>query len=240
MHHYHPYTIFPLGDSALTVDFGNLIDEETNRKALRLFHQLKNERHPWITDLIPGYSSLTIYYNLYELYHHKQADKSAFETMAEMIETLASKKPADDQISRRTMEVPVCYDESFATDLQELADANGLEPSEVIELHTARTYRIYMIGFLPGFAYMGEVDERIVMPRRTVPRTVAPGSVGIAGKQTGIYPLQSPGGWNIIGKTPLKLFDRELPDPVLFQPGDEIKFFSISKNEFAHYQSRSV
>ena len=107
---------------------------------------------------------------------------------------------------------------------------------EIVRLHTERIYKVYMIGFLPGFAYMGEVDERIAMPRKQQPRTnVEAGSVGIAGIQTGIYPLTSPGGWQIIGKTPMKLFDKEKEDAVLLQPGDEINFYSITENEFANY-----
>jgi inhibitor of KinA len=135
----------------------------------------------------------------------------------------------------------VCYAERFALDLEELVQQKHLSKQEIIQLHTSITYRVYMIGFLPGFAYMGEVDEKIAMPRRQQPRTAVPeGSVGIAGAQTGIYPFTSPGGWNIIGRTPLKLFDKDKEEPTFFKPGDEVTFYSITEDEFAHYQSRTV
>eukprot|EP01136_Pigoraptor_vietnamica_P038048 Opistho-1_new@106825 len=129
--------------------------------------------------------------------------------------------------------IPVCYDLSLAPDLVELATLHQLSVEEVIQLHTAQTYRVYMIGFLPGFAYMGSVDERIRTARKANPRTKVPaGSVGIAGEQTGIYPLDSPGGWQLIGQTPLPLFDATRTDPCLLQPGDEVQFCSISLTAF--------
>jgi inhibitor of KinA len=140
----------------------------------------------------------------------------------------------------RQIEIPVCYYPSLAPDLQSLADEKNLQVEEVIQLHTSRTYRVYMIGFLPGFAYMGKVDEHISMPRKTNPRTlVAEGSVGIAGEQTGIYPLDSPGGWNIIGQTPLRLFDAQKDELVLLRTGDSIKFFPIRLKEFLQMKSKS-
>jgi inhibitor of KinA len=121
-----------------------------------------------------------------------------------------------------------------------VAAANDISPEEVIALHTSKTYRVFMLGFLPGFAYMGQVDEKIAMPRKPQPVNIAAGSVGIAGRQTGIYPLDSPGGWQIIGKTPLKLFDAEREDPVLLQAGDHVQFFSISKNDFREIQNSAL
>jgi inhibitor of KinA len=135
------------------------------------------------------------------------------------------------------MRIPVCYAKTFAPDLEDLALQNKISQEEVIRIHTSATYRVYMIGFLPGFAYMGRVDERIVTPRRSQPRTMVPaGSVGIAGEQTGIYPFASPGGWNIIGQTPVALFDVKRKQPVLLQPGDEVTFYSITEHEFTNYQ----
>ena len=238
MNLFHPYTLFPLGDAALLIDFGNAIDSEINKKVLHLFHQLKNERLPYIVDLIPAYSSLTICYDVVAIYKNP-VDKTAFEIMAELIETITAKKQQVIYRNEQIIEIPVCYASQFALDMQELADAKNLTPDEIIKIHTSKIYRVYMIGFLPGFAYMGEVDEQIAFPRKQKPRTkVAAGSVGIAGAQTGIYPLNSPGGWQIIGQTPVQLFTREAVNPVLFNPGDSIKFYSISEDEFAHYQSR--
>ena len=129
------------------------------------------------------------------------------------------------------LEFPVCYEPEFATDIHAVAAINKISVEEVIALHLSKTYRVYMLGFLPGFSYLGEVDERIATPRKREPVAVAPGSVGIAGKQTGIYSLASPGGWQIIGRTPVKLFDAYADNPVLLRPGDKVRFFSINKNE---------
>ena len=236
---FHPYTIFPLGDAALTIELGNTIDENINKKVLQLFHQLKTSTVPHIIDLVPAYSSLTVYYDVAALHGKKEADKTAFETMAEQIEALASDEPVIISAQARQVKIPVCYAKSFAFDLDEIAQQKNISTEEVIQLHTSKSYRVFMIGFLPGFAYMGTVDERIAVPRRAEPRMlVEAGSVGIAGTQTGIYPLNSPGGWQIIGKTPLKLFDKNSSYPVLLQPGDEVTFYSITEDEFAHYKSR--
>ena len=136
----------------------------------------------------------------------------------------------------RKIKIPVCFAEKYALDIDHISKEKKLPVSEIIRLHTAKKYRIYMIGFLPGFPYMGEVDGRIAMPRKAQPQTkVEAGSVGIAGMQTGIYPLDSPGGWQIIGKTPLQLFNKEKDDPVLLRPGDEIEFYPITEDEFTNY-----
>jgi inhibitor of KinA len=155
--------------------------------------------------------------------------------MVEMIDVLIRNSVDEEKITGKTIKVPVCYADKFATDIYYLAKQNDLTVEEIIQLHTSRTYRVYMLGFIPGFAYMGVVDDRLVIKRKPVPRTVVAGSVGIAGKQTGIYPLESPGGWQIIGRTPVKPFDPDREPPVLFEPGDLIKFYSITEDEFADY-----
>ncbi|MDB5197332.1 MAG: hypothetical protein JWP88_1703, partial [Flaviaesturariibacter sp.] len=136
----------------------------------------------------------------------------------------------------RQLRIPVCYDQAFAPDLKTVAAQAGLSVEEVIHIHTHTSFRVYMIGFLPGFAYMGEVPDAIAVARRSEPRTkVSAGSVGIAGKQTGIYPFDSPGGWQLIGKTPASLFRKKEASPTLFQPGDEVLFYPITINEFTNY-----
>jgi inhibitor of KinA len=231
------YTIFPLGDSALIIDFGNIIHEEINSKVLSLFQQLKSLSLPFVTDIIPAYSSLTICYNVSRILQ-KSNFRTAFETIIDTIENAISQEEEKKYEQKRLVKIPVCYAEKYAPDMQEVAQQKGLPAVEIISLHTAKRYRVFMIGFLPGFAYMGEVDDKIAMPRKAQPRKlVQAGSVGIAGKQTGIYPLASPGGWQIIGKTPVRLFDREAEPPVFFQPGDEVEFYSISEDEFENYQS---
>ena len=231
------YRIFPLGDSAITLDFGNQIDEEINRKVLALFHLLIKEPLPGTIDVVPAYSSIAIYYDVYQL--RKKADdrRTVFEWMKEQLEKKLRQDPiAEVEDPSRVITIPVCYAKEFAPDIDRLAKAKQLSVEEVIQIHTSRTYRVYMLGFLPGFSYMAEVDTRIEMPRREESRqSVEAGSVGIAGKQTGIYPLVSPGGWQIIGRTPVRMFDANKEEPIYLKAGDRVQFISISKNEFENY-----
>jgi inhibitor of KinA len=232
------YSIFPLGDNAILIDFGNELNESINQKLLEIFRKIKNQNMPGVLDVVPAYSSLTIHYDVMKIFE-KAGGKTVFDIITDQV-----KKIVEDDIEisfeqNRKISIPVCYDQEFGVDLSYLASEKDLSVQDVIQLHTAKSYRVYMIGFLPGFPYMGEVDQRIQIPRKENPRTnVEAGSVGIAGAQTGIYPLQSPGGWQIIGRTPVLLFNKEKTAPVLLQPGDEIKFFSISKHEFTNYQDR--
>lgn len=240
------YVYYPLGDSAITIDFGNKMDETINRYVIALFHHLQKNSPEGVTEAVPAYSSLTVYYN--PIYASKQSDKkTAFEWMRLQLDNILKKNTITGEFTYREMKIPVCYEKEFAPDLETLAAAKKLTPEEVIRIHSAKKYRVYMLGFLPGFAYMGEVDETIATPRLKQPRQlVTAGSVGIAGKQTGIYPLDSPGGWQIIGRTPLKLFNVSSSSPAgtsgnpisLLEPGDEVQFYMITKNEFEDFQSR--
>jgi inhibitor of KinA len=234
MNVYQPYSIFPLGDSALTIDFGNIIGEDINKKVLRLFHHLKTIDDPSIVDLVPAYSSLTVYYDVLSFH---SPGKTSFESMADILEELLTKTSHTAIEQPNYLEIPVCYSQKFALDISYLAKQNELSVEDVIQIHTSRTYRVYMLGFLPGFTYMGEVDDRIAIARKAVPIKLFSGAVGIAGKQTGIYPLESPGGWQIIGRTPVQIFRKDEKQPVLFQPGDQVKFYSITENEFENYQA---
>ena len=234
MNPYQPYSIFPLGDSALTIDFGNIISEDINKKVLRLFHHLKKIANHSIIDLVPAYSSLTVYYDMLSL---QQSQKTSFESMADTLEQLFSKSSDIPEQSNNYFEIPVCYSQKFASDIDYLSQKNELSREDIIQIHVSKTYKVYMLGFLPGFTYMGEVDHRIAIERKPTPVKLFAGAVGIAGKQTGIYPLESPGGWQIIGRTPTKIFRKEDHNPVLFQPGDEVKFYSITEDEFENYQA---
>lgn len=226
-----PYRIFPLGDTAMTIDFGNCIDERINTEVIARFHDWRQQPLPGMLEAVPAYSSLTVYFDL-KAVKKAAAGCTAFEWMKQQAihrlqETVMHKEP-----DQRVIRIPVCYDDEFALDIQRIAAAKNISPAEVIQLHTARTYRVFMLGFLPGFAYMGEVDERIAMPRKPRPVNIIAGSVGIAGRQTGIYPLNSPGGWQIIGRTALKLFDAEKDASTLLQAGDRVQFYAIDKKEF--------
>ena len=158
-----------------------------------------------------------------------------FDWMKAQLEKVMENPAPAVETSFRTVSIPVCYEEQYAPDLQQLAIATNTSVEEVIRIHTSKPYKVYMLGFLPGFAYLGELDEKISMPRKPQPHQVVAGSVGIAGRQTGIYPLASPGGWQIIGRTPLKLFDPGKEDPTLLKTGDMVQFTSISQHAFENY-----
>ena len=244
-----PYHIFPLGDAAITVDFGNCIDIAINKEVIARFNQLQQLPLPGMIEAVPAYCSLTVYYDTIALKKKVPSHQTVYEWMRLQLEERLQQPVQQDQITERLLNIPVCYHEEFAWDIQQLATTKNISVDEVIQIHTAKPYKVYMLGFLPGFAYMGEVDERIVMPRKPQPVNIVAGSVGIAGKQTGIYPLASPGGWQIIGRTPLKLFEASpnlsegqalaseslnmaAAEPTLLKAGDFVKFYSITKNEF--------
>jgi len=196
--------------------------------------QLK-ERLTDVIEVVPAYRSINVYYDVLMLKKKTPNDRLVHEHLKEMIEKILSEPISLEEKDERLIEIPVCYDADFAPDINAVAAANKITVEEVIALHLSKTYRVYMLGFLPGFSYLGEVDERIATPRKTEPAPVVAGSVGIAGKQTGIYSLASPGGWQIIGRTPIKIFDAAAEDPVLLKPGDKVRFFSINKNEVKGY-----
>jgi inhibitor of KinA len=233
-----PYTIYPLGDSALTIDFGNSIDDTANKAAIQLFHELKKEPIPCTTALIPAYSSLSIIYNVVEVKKKCKKGQTAFDTMAEQTEERIKKVALKKNDVSNLVQIPVCYDESFAPDLISMANTLHLSPEEIIAIHTSAVYKVYMLGFLPGFAYMGIVPDKISIGRKQKPVTVEAGGVGIAGKQTGIYPLTSPGGWQIIGRTPLPMFNKKNDNPTHLHPGDEVKFYAISKKEMEEWMKK--
>lgn len=231
----YPYQIFPLGDNAVTIDFGNRVSETLNREVISRYRQIEALALPWIKELVPAYSSLTVYYDLLSLYPFKEQGQTAIERVIEQLRSLLEQPGAATGEQERLLRIPVCYEPEFAPDLAFVLKEKNISAGELIALHTGIIYKVYMLGFLPGFAYMGEVDERIALPRKPQPVDTRAGSVGIAGKQTGIYPLNSPGGWQIIGRTPYSLFDKEKEEPALLRPGDRVQFYSISRNEFDSY-----
>lgn len=225
------YDIYPCGDHAVAISFGEKITAAVNERVTALFHALSVDRLLCVADIIPAYATVTIVFDLPALqkqYPGRLPVQVAQPWLAQKMQILTSAHA----VARAVM-VPVCYHPSLAPDLFALAEMHGLAPEEIVQLHTGKTYRVYMIGFLPGFAYMGPVDERLITPRKTTPRKKIPaGSVGIAGAQTGIYPFDSPGGWQLIGQTPIRLFDTSRQEPCYFQPGDEVRFYSIGLEQF--------
>jgi inhibitor of KinA len=208
------YKIYPISDSALTIDFGNEISEELNDIVMSLFEAINVHNFEGFVEAIPAYSTLSVFY--------KVSKSTNFRSVSIFLESLVQTADYQQVTNRNLIHIPVIYD---GEDLEFVAKFHQLSVEEVIQIHTSATYRIYMMGFLPGFAYMGGTDERIATPRRDSPRLKVPaGSVGIGGKQTGIYPLESPGGWQLIGRTNLKLFDPCAMLPTLLQAGDLVKF----------------
>jgi inhibitor of KinA len=227
-----------LGDSAITLDFGNFIDEKINQNIIKLFYYLQKDPLPGMIEVLPAYSSLTIYYDPFQVKKISHQSKTSYELIAEQLEKRIQTPLEEENNIARLIKIPVCYDKEFGLDLELIANEKHISAEDVIQIHLSKTYHVYMLGFLPGFSYMGLVDERIEMPRKLQPRLrVEPGSVGITGRQTGIYPLPSPGGWQIVGRTPLKLFETNSNDEAacLLKPGDDVIFYSITIDEFKSY-----
>jgi len=242
-----PYRIFSLGDTAITVDFGNVINEHVNKVVIARFNELIKYPLPGMTEAVPAYSSFTVYYDIVSVKRKAGNDMVAFEWMKQQLEARLLQPASEEVLAERRQEmnerrvrIPVCYDDEFALDIYRVAGAKNISVDELVQIHTSRAYKVYMLGFLPGFAYMGEVEEKIAVPRKPQPVGIPAGSVGIAGKQTGIYPLASPGGWQIIGRTPVKLFDAEKKQPTLLQAGDIVEFYAISKTDFTNMQNETV
>jgi inhibitor of KinA len=224
------FKIYPISEQALTIQLGEVIDDETRLKVLSVFQSLQKEKPDYFLDIIPAYADVTIVYDLNLKKHHA----SAFEFVkGELLKQLDNKLLNSQTEHSRHLKVPVCYESEFAMDARLVSQNCNLPFDRMVELHTAGVYEVFMIGFLPGFAYMGPLDQQLETPRLSVPRKRVPGgSVGIAGLQTGIYPMDSPGGWNIIGRSPLLFFDTHRNEPSLFQHGDRVSFVPISRIEF--------
>ncbi len=227
-----PYHIFPLGDSAMTVDFGSRISPELNNAVMKLYRELNTSPLPGMKEAIPAYSSLSVHYDLLLCNRLRPQGKTVYDWMGELLHLRLKGMDSEEIAPATEMIIPVCYDPAFAPDLPLLAKEKNISMEEIVHLHSSISYRVYLLGFLPGFTYLGETDEKLALPRKMQPAWVNAGSIGIAGRQTGIYSLSSPGGWHIIGRTPLKLFDANREPLTLLKPGDSIKFVSISKDEF--------
>jgi inhibitor of KinA len=212
------------------VSFENRIDESINDYVIALHQAFKKNNFTGFAETVPAYNSLAVFYDLPVVKKNYEAATTVFDFVKEFTGKLIADINVIPLLQRETIKIPVYYN---GEDIEYVAVQHNLSIEEVIKIHTSKTYRVFMIGFLPGFAYMGKVDERIATPRLSSPRThVKAGSVGIAGFQTGIYPLHSPGGWQLIGQTPVKIFDKEKNEPCLFKAGDEIQFISITQIEF--------
>lgn len=212
------------GDRAVTVRIGDKIEQETGKRVQTLFSSLAKKNINGITELIPAFCSLTVCYDPERISYKKLCRIILGESGLQSNSTLEKKK---------IHHIPVLYGGNFGPDLSDVARLSGLSEHEVVKRHTAPDYMIYMLGFLPGFPYLGGLDKSIETPRLESPRTSIPrGSVGIGGSQTGIYPIESPGGWRLIGRTPILPYDPSRTPPVLYEAGDFIRFVPISVGEY--------
>jgi len=216
------YEIYALGDSALTIEFGKEINPETNDQVIARFKQFQENPIKGIVDLIPAYHSLTLCFDLTQI----SQPKFSLNTLIEKVKLRLEEPVGIAQTSAHLHEIPVIYGGKNGLDLPKLSQEKGIDINEIIRLHAEPTYRVYMLGFIPGFAYLGELHKALSMPRKSAPQPMIPGSIGIAGLQTGIYPSFSPGGWNIIGHTDYPLLKDGIP---ILQAGDRVKFIPLNQ-----------
>ena len=222
---YVPTRYLAFGDSAVLIEFGDAISLELNRKITALDEAVLKAEVQGVEELVPTYRSLLVRYDPL---------KTSYEQLVFRIKEIEEKTAESAaKVGKGKITVPVVYGGEYGPDLSHVARYHGLIEKQVVKLHSGREYRVYMIGFIAGFPYLGEVPDEIATPRLETPRVKVPaGSVGIAEKQSGVYPCEAPGGWQIIGRTPLKLFDALHQPPALLEPGDTVKFEPISKEEF--------
>ena len=218
------FRIVPAGDAALIVELPARIDPEINDRAVALAAAIRRHCAGMVRDVVVGYCTVTVYFD------PLQVDP---DQMERRVRGLAARSSVAERSAGVLVEVPVCYGGSEGPDLPAVAAAAGLTEAEVAAIHSGLTYRVYVVGFVPGFPYMASVDPRLALPRRATPRTRVPaGSVAIAAGQTGIYPSETPGGWHLIGRTPLKPYDEARPEPFAFKPGDRVRFHPIDRETF--------
>lgn len=212
------------GDSAVTVEFGNSIDPAVNRRIRAFKIALDQAAVEGIVETVPTYRSLMVVYD---------PERIGYEELTARFDEIMGNMGKIQIPPPVVIEVPVLYGGEMGPDLENVASHNGLTPDEVVDIHTSRDYLIYMLGFIAGFPYLGGMDDRIATPRLKSPRVkIEGGSVGIAGEQTGIYPVASPGGWQLIGRTPLRLYDADREKPVLLEAGQYIRFVSVNEAEY--------
>ena len=213
------------GDSSLIIELGNEISPIINYNLKKITDYLDSLKHPAIKDLLPTYRSVIVYYDPLLI---------TFEELKDIVEKNCKIDDTNvDSMKKFIVEIPVLYGGEYGPDIENITTHNNLSIEEVIKVHTSGEYLVYMLGFTPGFPYLGGMDKRIATPRLKTPRTKIPGgSVGIAGEQTGVYPIESPGGWQLLGRTPLNFFDPNNEKPFLINAGEYIKFVQISEEEY--------
>ncbi|MFG1731750.1 5-oxoprolinase subunit PxpB [Paenibacillus sp. 843] len=227
------YSFFPLGDSAVLIQFEDIVSEKVHRLVTAMARRLEKNPFPGWIECIPSYTSLAVYYD-YDKIGKPDGFDTVFAYVCSMLDERMEEEAGEKDITKyEVVDIPVCYGGDYGPDLDEVAQKNRLSPMDVIGIHSGQDYLIYAIGFAPGFPYVGGIPEQIATPRKQTPRLLIPaGSVGIAGTQTGIYPIETPGGWQIIGRTPLALFRPEAEPPTLLKSGQYIRFRPIQAEEY--------
>ena len=225
--------ITPLGDTALMLEVGDVIDEPTHRRVQAAWRALAAEPLPGVSELVPAYTTVTVFYDPWRAVQAGAPETGVADWLMEQVRARLKNPPKTEKTKGRLVEVPVCYGGEFGPDLARVAALGKLTPEEVIKRHSKAEYLVHLIGFAPGFPYLGGLPKELATPRHAKPRMIVPrGSVGIGGNQTGIYPAATPGGWNLIGRTPLRLFRPADFPPVLLQAGDRVKFRAIAASQF--------
>jgi inhibitor of KinA len=229
--------IRPLTDTAISVSFGDDICPGLYGKVQAVFKKLTSNPFPGMVECVPSYTSVTVFYDPYYVVKKHGKNTNVYEFVYTYLSLIAEKAEPLLPKKEEIISVPVCYGGKYGPDLKDVAIHNGLSEEEVIRLHSESLYVIYMLGFAPGFPYLGGMPKEIATPRRQSPRLRVPsGAVGIGGSQTGIYPLKTPGGWNIIGRTPVSLFQPEKNPPSLLQAGTYLRFVPITEKEFCNWK----
>ncbi len=227
------YHLTPLSDHGIIIELGNEINTNTYSHVQIISNYLEENPFQWMTEYVPAFTTVTIYYNPQTIFLSHGSNTLPFDYVKKQVNQMLLQLQSKTSLPANVIEVPVCYGGEWGPDIEIVASMNRLSIEEVIRIHTSNRYQVYMIGFAPGFPYLGGLSTKLATPRKQSPRLAIPaGSVGIAGNQTGIYPLETPGGWQIIGKTPLQLFRPTNDPPCLLKAGDQIVFKSISKEEF--------
>ena len=212
----------PAGDDALVVEFGREVDEAVNQRVHDMARWLETRSIPGVTEVLPTFRSLMVFY---------APEKISYSALVRKLRRYRPAEKSGELAEKTVLQVPCCYD---GPDLDGMTALTGLSREEIIAIHSGVDYKIYMMGFLPGFVYLGGLDKRICVPRLETPRTrIEPGSVGIGGSQTGVYPVASPGGWRVLGRTYLKFYDPHRAEPILCRAGQYIRFVPISSEEYA-------
>jgi inhibitor of KinA len=221
---------YPIHDHAVTLAVNLPIGKDAFHLIRRLQKKATQQLPTLLNDLVPSYNSLTLIFK----WEHTWTDH--IKKIDGLLLSISNDETSEIEKETLIQKIPVCYEDHFAPDLVEISSRLNLAREKIVELHSSRIYQVYAMGFVPGFPYMGEIDEQLIVPRKAVPsQRIKAGSVAIANKQTGIYPFEVPGGWHVIGQTPLTLFNKNRTPLCLLQSGDQVQFFPISKSEFENW-----